>query len=183
MKLKETIRNLASRGDERTLAGVGKASVITLYFTYIYLILIMVIKILKTKSFDSSVSDVILFLLITATFLIASRLNKEYSPSLPVSMTGKTLNTDLTGKGKQNRIFKYLRDSVITTLSITLGVYLLNWYTKGSDSYKESGFLSETVTWLITLFVVSFFTNYSLNERKIKKYVRYLQELEKEEEE
>jgi hypothetical protein len=184
MKLNnKTIKNLASRGDERTVAGIGKASATTLYLTYIYLTVIMVIKILVTKRFESSISDIVLLLLITATFLISSRFNKEYSPSLPVSMNGKTLNTDLSRKGRFLRIIKYLWHSITITLSITFGQYLLIWYTENRKFYKEAGFLSETVTWLITLFVISFLVNYIISERKIKKYVRYLEALEREDEE
>ncbi|WMJ86212.1 hypothetical protein [Anaerocolumna sp. MB42-C2] len=178
MKINKYIENFASRGDERTIVTVGKAASITLYLTYIYLIIIMLYKIVLTKSFESAYSDVVLLILITVTYLISLKSNKDYSPEIPVSIRGKSLNLEVSKEGKKKRLIQYFKDSVVLSISISILNCLFSFYIDGKSFYKNTGFVKEIISLFIMLLAFSYLYEIIIKEKKVREYDKFLKTME-----
>ncbi|MBJ8349484.1 hypothetical protein [Streptococcus zalophi] len=158
--------------DERLKKSIGDVSTIIVVVTIIYLLVEAFYKYVTTKNILTTTWEIALLLLIVAIFLIGIKSNKEMT--LPTSFLGKQLPTSQSIEAKRNRIKAYLIESVVTSAVITGLTFFFEFI---GIEVKLS--LSEYIASFLGLMVVYLILSYLLGEHNIKKYNKYMEELEK----
>ena len=173
------MKNRNINSDERTAKNTGTAAVITLALLWVALLIIGVVKTVKTGA-GSTTEEILLFLGSLLVFLIFK--HRKDDVDLPESFLGKPLPTGLSGADKRARIKAYLVDSLINggilaVLNVTLHRINANFsFTTIDFSTPFLTILLNGVLDLCVLGAVFMLINYVWGEHNIKKYNKLLEE-------
>lgn len=175
------MKNRNINSDERTAKNTGTAAVITLALLWVALLIIGVVKTVKTGA-GSTTEEILLFLGSLLVFLIFK--HRKDDVDLPESFLGKPLPTGLGGADKRARIKAYLVDSLINggilaVLNVTLHRINANFsFTTIDFSTPFLTILLNGVLDLCVLGAVFMLINYVWGEHNIKKYNKLLEDEE-----
>ncbi|WP_062532982.1 hypothetical protein [Jeotgalibaca dankookensis] len=157
--------------DERQRRSIGDVSTIIVVLTIFYLLVEITYKYVTTKDILTTSWEIILLLLIGFIYLIGIKTNKEMN--LPTSFLGKQLPTDQSSKAKIRRIKAYVIESLASSAAIT-GLTL--FFTFIEVEVKLS--LIEYIVSFFGLMAIYFVLSYLLGEYNIKKYNKYMENLD-----
>jgi len=172
--------------DERQFKIASRSWAITVLITYIYLLVEITYKYSTTKDISACTWEIVLLIVMTVVMWISQR--KDEAVSLPRTISGKEVSTELNSQGKHSRLKYYFIDSFVFSVSmiiISVIFYLfanipLGFYFKISEVSEGFNLFICTVIEFTILFLVSFMFNYIWIEYKVKKYNKAIQKLEDE---
>ena len=140
------------------------------YFTILFLILF---KLIKTKSFSESYSDIALIVILVIIINLYHGKNKEYS--LPKTFFGSILPIGKTKEDKKKRYTNYIYDSfIVSTVFLPIDIYSGKTIILFKNS--ESIILSYGAN-ILFRFIVLFALNYLWGEYNVKKHNKYYNSL------
>lgn len=154
--------------DEMQERLMGRAGIICVEITILYLIIECIYKYITTKDILNCTWEIGLILIIAVVFRVITRNDKEMN--LPKSILGKRLPTEQTKGAKMKRVFAYLCDSMIFTTVQVIFTYIL-------DSESPTYILIEA----IMIFTISFVIDYKMGEKRCRSYEEWESSLDEEE--
>ncbi|MBK1813128.1 hypothetical protein JHL18_21130 [Clostridium sp. YIM B02505] len=165
--------------DERSKKKLEETATAVLGLFYVICTLEMIIKIIVTHDYSSTLGELIILLSVTFTFLIVQRFNRSYSPTLPRKNNGEELSAENTGKSKLRRLLIYAKESVIFAISLTVFSLIMDYILKKQDVTRNLEFWVNQLLSIILGSAVIFIIDTLLKERKIKKYNKWNENLDK----
>lgn len=156
--------------DERRKRKLEETSTDVLALFYIVCTLEMIIKLFVTRDISSVFGELIILFSITLTFLIVQRFDKNYSPTLPRKSNGEQLSPEQTGKEKRKRMLIYAKESILSATGFVIVWGVMDYFLqKQSIIWNLNYFINKLVDILLT-FIIFFIINSIYKERKIKKF-------------
>lgn len=117
--------------------------------------------------------ELILFLIFSAIIWFNNIKNNNYD----FSEYGKKYDTSLTGEGKRSRLKKYAVHNLMFAVTFTAADLIFL-----GDVFSKSIWLEGALTF-IGLYIIGFTVDYLVNENKVKKYNKFMDSLEEQEQE
>lgn len=170
--MKENDNNLSNFDDERTSAVTNEGFAVCGAVGMLYFIgrIFYVGAVKQTLA----VPELVMIFVFTFIMWLNNRINKNFD----FSDYGNNFDTSLTKKGKRSRMKKYL----LGTIPFVLVMTALDIFTDDiSLGIFESKILNVLLEFLM-FFAIAFLIEYIPSERKVKRYNKYLDSLEDEDE-
>lgn len=158
--------------DERQQKSIGVISNFVVIFTMIYLLIEITYKYITTKDIATSTWEIVLLILMSVVFSIGMKLNKEIN--LPTSLLGRILPSDHSKEAKQSRVKTYLLKSVAFGTALTAITIFFTFFIEIEQQLETIEYVGEFFGLVIIYFVFS----YIFGEYNIKKYNRYMENLD-----
>jgi len=165
--------------DERSKKKLEETATVVLALFYIVCPIEMLIKIITTHDFSSALGEVIILLSITATFPTVHRLDKNYSPTLPRKNNGEQLSSEKTRRSKLKTMLVYAKESIITAIGFRTVWVVMDYFLKKQSIICYLSFFINQLINIIIIFIVFFTIDAILKERKIKKFNKCNEKLDK----
>lgn len=146
------------------------------FVAYFYGIIVIIIKLLKTKDFSNVYVEFGLIMAMVLAMFVHRIITRNYD--IPTTISGKVLPTGSSQVDKRARLSYYIKDTLRFTVVWTIFEY--QW--KGSEGLlfkTQSIYLSLILDGLLG-FIFIFALNYFWYERNVKKYRAYCESLEDE---
>ena len=175
------MKNRNVNRDERTAKNTGTAAVITLALLWAALLIIGIIKTVKTGA-GSTTEEILLFLGSLLAFLIFK--HRKDDVDLPEDFFGKPLPTGLNGADKKVRIKAYVVDSLLNggiLAVLNVGLNRINENFSFTTIVFSTPLLTILINGILDLCVLAgvfMLINYLWGEHNIQKYNKMLEEEE-----
>lgn len=146
------------------------------FIAYFYGIIVIIIKLVKTKDFSNVYVEFGLLMIMAITMFIHRTLTRNYD--IPKTLSGKVLATGSTKEDKRSRLSYYIVDALKFSIFWTFFDYM--W--KGPEGllFKNlNSYLGIFIDGILT-FIFIFTLNYLWYEYNVKRYNAYCESLEKE---
>lgn len=144
------------------------------FIAYVYEIIVIIIKFMKTKSMESAYTDVALLAIMAVIITIYHIIKKEYD--LPKTFTGKILPLSESKEDKRTRYKNYFLDSFSLSI-VFLGIDIIR---KDPILLFDSVFQSKILSYGANTFlriILFLLINYFWGEYNVKKYNEYYDSL------
>lgn len=171
-KIKSVVDERSNRKLEETATGV-------LGLFYVVCTIEMIIKIIITHEYLSALGELIILLSVTFTFLIVQRLDKNYSPTLPRKNNSEELSAEETRKSRLKRMLIYAKESIISAIGFTIFSVAMDYFLKKQNITWNLDFFISQLGYIIIASIVFFIADTILKERRIKKYNKWNEKLDK----
>jgi cell shape-determining protein MreD len=164
--------------DERSKRKLEETSTGVLGLFYVVCTIEMITKIIITHEYFSVLGELIILLLVTFTFLLVQKLDKNSSPMLPRKNNGEELSAEKTRKAKLKRFLVYAKESTLFSVVVTIISVAMDYFIKKQNITWNFEFFTNQLANTILFTIVFFIITAILKERSIKKYNKWNEKLE-----